>query len=94
MNTPLLQTKKRHLVIEAKDEDMWTILPTPGFVVKFRDAKLVQSSQRLVNYGGSESKFFVNIAHCMELPGPTRDLDEVCFLEIYFKIIKNFLMLN
>lgn len=77
--TSFFQPLKRNLVVEAKEEEMWTVHPTPGLVVKFRDPKLVQPSQRLMNFGSSGSKFFINIAHCMEIPGPAFDLNEVTY---------------
>lgn len=62
---------KRPLVVPQDEGDVWTVMPTPGYVVKFRN---VEVRNQLA--GTSASKFFLNVAHCVELPAPALDLDE------------------
>uniref|UniRef100_A0A914C256 PIH1 N-terminal domain-containing protein n=1 Tax=Acrobeloides nanus TaxID=290746 RepID=A0A914C256_9BILA len=61
---------KRQLVVDP-DDDYWLIYPTPGYVLKFRNVDLPKNC-----IGGNSGKFFLNICHCIELPGPPKDLEE------------------
>uniref|UniRef100_A0A915E5Y9 PIH1 N-terminal domain-containing protein n=1 Tax=Ditylenchus dipsaci TaxID=166011 RepID=A0A915E5Y9_9BILA len=64
----------------VKDDSCWTVKPTPGFVVKFKDPRYLDLANQLKigdkHEGFSSKKFFLNIAHCIELPSPKQDLDE------------------
>ncbi|KAI1716678.1 pre-RNA processing PIH1/Nop17 domain-containing protein [Ditylenchus destructor] len=67
--------------VNRDDEDVWTVYPVPGFVVKFKDARFTNTSQMIAEKSTSSDvssgvKFFLNIAHCAELPPPKQDLEE------------------
>ncbi|KAL3075363.1 hypothetical protein niasHS_014529 [Heterodera schachtii] len=63
------------LIVEQRsdetEEDTWTVYPTAGICIKFKEAHFPFSDP-------STSKFFINLAHCTELPPPHRhaELDE------------------
>uniref|UniRef100_A0A183BSR2 PIH1 domain-containing protein n=1 Tax=Globodera pallida TaxID=36090 RepID=A0A183BSR2_GLOPA len=69
-----MPTPKGPLIVERRDaeeaeEDTWTVYPTEGICIKFREAHFPASSHIS---GPSSAKFFINLAHCTELPPPQR----------------------
>ncbi|KAE9549383.1 hypothetical protein FO519_007411 [Halicephalobus sp. NKZ332] len=58
------------LVNQNKKGTYIVVQPTPGCVIKFKKAKLLFSQD-------DDLKCFVNLAHCLEVPGPDVDVDEV-----------------
>uniref|UniRef100_A0A914H388 PIH1 N-terminal domain-containing protein n=1 Tax=Globodera rostochiensis TaxID=31243 RepID=A0A914H388_GLORO len=63
---PLIVERRDH---EEAEEDTWTVYPTEGICIKFREAHFPASSHIS---GPSSAKFFINLAHCTELPPPQR----------------------
>ncbi|KAL3113689.1 hypothetical protein niasHT_016779 [Heterodera trifolii] len=67
------------LIVERRsdetEEDTWTVYPTAGICIKFKEAHFSAASSVS---DPSTSKFFINLAHCTELPPPHRhaELDE------------------
>lgn len=77
------------LIVEnTEDGDVWNVYPTPGMCIKFRDVistffnyfnhNCLQTAfpNVLITSTALSNKFFVNLAHCIEMPPPKKLLDE------------------
>ncbi len=58
------------------DDDVWTVTPSPGYCIKFRQVYLNSTTFPNAN----KYKFFINICTCNQLPPPTDDIDEVSLI--------------
>ncbi|VDM49342.1 unnamed protein product [Toxocara canis] len=56
----------------AGEEEAWVVNPCPGYVIKFREVNLASE----LFFDNKNSKLFLNICHCLELPPPIDDLEE------------------
>ncbi|CAK5089491.1 unnamed protein product [Meloidogyne enterolobii] len=75
-----------------EDDETWTVHPTPGICVKFKKDSEPNLKRSLItneDMGNptSSNKFFINLAHCIEIPSPRKELwkDE----EIIAKMMEN-----
>ncbi|CAK5088186.1 unnamed protein product [Meloidogyne enterolobii] len=80
--------KQKH----KEEDETWTVHPTPGICVKFKkdsESNLKRSLITNEDVGGPtfSNKFFINLAHCIEIPSPPKELwkDE----EIIAKMMEN-----
>nr|CAD2145972.1 unnamed protein product [Meloidogyne enterolobii] len=80
--------KQKH----KKEDETWTVHPTPGICVKFKKDSEPNLKRSLItneDMGNptSSNKFFINLAHCIEIPSPRKELwkDE----EIIAKMMEN-----
>ncbi|KAF7637234.1 PIH1 domain-containing protein [Meloidogyne graminicola] len=65
--------KDKVKIVDRKEEvdgETWTIHPTPGICIKFKEAKYPSTSIEKPQ----SDKFFINLAHCIELPFPPKEL--------------------
>uniref|UniRef100_A0A914MIL4 PIH1 N-terminal domain-containing protein n=1 Tax=Meloidogyne incognita TaxID=6306 RepID=A0A914MIL4_MELIC len=80
--------KQKH----KKDDETWTVHPTPGICVKFKKNSESNFKHPLITNEDirdptPSNKFFINLAHCIEIPSPPKELwkDE----EIIAKMMEN-----
>jgi len=62
--------REHNLLVNQNKKGTYVVVqPTPGCVIKFKKSKLLFSHE-------DDLKCFVNLAHCLEVPGPDVDVDE------------------